>query len=100
MMAYAANYRPDILGACVEGTDCIQVKGLAGNVDNKISIITLAGQHNWDKDGNLNFTDDLPSIFDAENADIYDVDGTEYLFDKRELGGNDRVTVLRECLTC
>ena len=100
MMAYAANYRPDILSTCVEGTDCIQVKGLAGNVDNKISIITLAGQHNWDKDGNLNFTDDLPSIFDAENADIYDVDGTEYLFDKRELGGNDRVTVLRECLTC
>ena len=96
MMAYAANYRPDILGACAEGTDCIQINNFAGNNDNKVSILTLAGQHNWDDDADSNFINDLPTIFDAENADILDIDGTEYLFDRRELGGNDKILVIDE----
>ncbi|MCH7882024.1 MAG: type II secretion system protein [Proteobacteria bacterium] len=96
MMAYANNYRPDILGACIEGTDCIQINNLAGNNDNKISILTLAGQHNWDDDADSNFINDLPTIFDAENADILDVDGTEYLFDRNALNGNDLVMIVTE----
>jgi hypothetical protein len=100
MMAYAQNYRPDILGACVEGTDCIQINNLAGNNDNKIAILTLAGQHNWDDDTDLNFINDLPTVFDAENADILDVDGTEYLYDRNQAGGNDVVMIVTECSTC
>jgi hypothetical protein len=96
MMAYAANYRPDVLLACTEGTDCIQINGLAGNNDNKVSILTLAGQDNWDDDTDSNFINDLPTIFDAENADILDIDGTEYLFDRREPGGNDKILVIEE----
>ena len=96
MMAYAANYRPDILGTCTAGTDCIQINNFAGNNDNKVSILTLAGQHNWDDDLDSNFINDLPTIFDAENADVLDIDGTEYLFDRREFGGNDKILVIDE----
>jgi len=104
MMAYAKNYRPDILGACIEGdppsptkNECMTVANLAGNNDNKISILTLAGQHNWDDDADSNFINDLPTIFDAENADIFpQIDNSEYLFDRKEAGGNDKILVIEE----
>ncbi len=96
MMAYAFDYRPDQVAPCTEGADCIQINNLAGNNDNKISILTLAGQHNWDDDADSNFINDLPTIFDAENADILDVDGTEYLFDRNALNGNDLVMIVTE----
>jgi len=97
MMAYAFNYRPDQVAPCSEATDCIRINNLAGNNDNKISILTIAGQHNWNDDLDNDFINDLPTIFDAENADILDIDGTEYLFDRRELGGNDRILIIEEC---
>ena len=97
MMAYALDYRPDGLALpCTEGTDCIQINSLAGNNDNKISILTIAGQHDWVDDGPAGFSDDVDDVFDAENADIQDIDGTEYLFDRRELGGNDKILVIDE----
>ena len=96
MMAYALDYRPDQVAPCLEATDCIQINNHAGNNDNKISILTIAGQHDWDADADLDFINDLPTIFDAENADILDIDGTEYLFDRRELGGNDKILVIGE----
>ena len=108
MMAYAKNYRPDILGVCIEGdpiaptkNECLTVDNLAGNNDNKIAIFTLAGQHNWDDDADSNFINDLPTIFDTENADIFpQVDNTEYIFDRNGGGGNDVVMIINECLTC
>ncbi|MCZ6723816.1 MAG: hypothetical protein O6938_07805, partial [Gammaproteobacteria bacterium] len=97
MMAYAQDYRPDTPAVpCTEGTDCIQINSQAGNNDNKISILLLAGQHNWDDDTDNDFVNDLPTIFDAENADILDVDGTEYLFDRNAVNGNDVVMIIDE----
>ena len=96
MMAYAFNYRPDQVAPCSEATDCIQINSLAGNNDNKISILTIAGQHDWVDDGAPGFSDDVDDVFDAENADIQDIDGTEYLFDRLEPGGNDKILVIEE----
>ena len=97
MMAYAAKHAPGVAGDCTPGADCIQIDNFVGNNDNKISILTLAGQHNWADDAPLgDFTNDITDVFDAENADILDVDGTEYLFDKRESGGNDKIIVIEE----
>ncbi len=98
MMAYAANYRPGSLTPppCTVGADCIRINNLAGNNDNKISILTIAGQHDWDDDLADGFGNDIDDVFDDENADIGDVDGTEYLFDRREQGGNDKILVIEE----
>ncbi len=97
MMAYAQDYRPDTpVVPCTEGTDCIQINNLAGNNDNKISILTIAGQHDWVDDGAPGFSDDVGDVFDVENADILDIDGTEYLFDRLEPGGNDKILVIEE----
>ena len=100
MMAYAPDYLPSSVSVpkdCVANPPCIRINNLAGNIDNKISILTLAGQHNWNDDAPLgDFTDDLTDVFDAENADILDVDGTEYLFDRKEPSGNDKILVIEE----
>jgi len=102
MMAYANNYRPDIAVTCNEADIppdpdvCLTVDNLAGNNDNKISILTIAGQHDWDDDLGDGFGNDIDDVFDDENADIGDVDGTEYLFDRREQGGNDKILVIEE----
>lgn len=95
MMAYANNYRPDALGGpCAAGTNCIQINNLAGNNDDKIAILTQAGRHNWVDDGDNDFTNNLATIFDGENADIDDTDGTEYIFDRR--AGDDVIMTINE----
>ncbi len=100
MMAYAVDYLPSSVSVpkdCAATPPCIQVNGSGGTIDDKISILTLAGQHNWIDDAPLNdFRDDIGDVFDAENADINDVDGTEYLFDKRAQGGNDKILIIDE----
>jgi hypothetical protein len=82
MMAYANNYRPDIAGVCNEANvnpllACLTIDNLGGNNDNKISVLTLAGEHRWE-DGSAAlavvadgvFTDELGDVFNAENADL------------------------------
>jgi hypothetical protein len=93
MMAYADDYDPDPISVmpCSEGVDCIQINGTGGNTDNKISILTLAGQHNWNDDGDNNYTNDLPKIFDLENEDL------DNRYDVRAAGGNDRIRIIQEC---
>jgi hypothetical protein len=91
MMAYADDYDPISVTPCSEGVDCIQINGTGGNTDNKISILTLAGQHNWNDDGDNNYTNDLPKIFDLENEDL------DNQYDAKAAGGNDRIRIIQEC---
>jgi len=91
-MAYANDYRPDVAtGPCTPGTDCLDVLNLGGTNDNKISILTIAGQHDWDDqvvpDG---LADDIGDIFDSENEDL------DNLFDASVVGGNDKIMVIDE----
>jgi hypothetical protein len=91
MMAYANDYRPDILGNdCLTTGPCIQINGTGGTIDNKISILTLAGQHNWNGDGDNDYTNDLDEIFDTENENL------DNIYDARVDGGNDRIRVIEE----
>jgi len=92
-MAYSANYLPgSITGPCtVVGADCLDVLNLGGTNDDKISILTIAGQHDWDDqtvpDG---LADDIGDIFDLENENLDD------LFDASVVGGNDKIMVIDE----
>ena len=89
-LAYAPAYSPDVFGACVETVDCLQINNVAGNIDNKIALLTIAGQHNWNDDNAAGLADDIGDIFDLENDDIDNV------FDIRAANGNDRILVLDE----
>ncbi len=93
IMAYAADYRPDTLTSpCSEGTDCIQINNISGNNDDKISILAIAGQHDWDDDGVLNdLSDDVDDVFDLGNWDL------DRIFDARAVAGNDRILIIEEC---
>jgi len=92
MMAYAADYRPDTLtNPCSEGTDCIQVNNISGNNDDKISILTIAGQHDWNDQGLNGLFDDVGDVFDVENEDL------DRIFDARAASGNDRILIIEEC---
>jgi len=91
MMAYATDYRPDTpTNPCSEGTDCIQINNISGNNDDKISILVIAGQHDWNDDGLAGLADDIDDVFDAENDDLDD------LFDVRAANGNDTILVIDE----
>ena len=78
MMAYADDYRPDVLGLdCGANPPCIQINGLAGINDDKISILALAGEHNW-VDGSIfppvaadgSFGDDVGDVYNLENSNL------------------------------
>ena len=91
MMAYAQDYRPDTpVVPCTEGTDCIQINNFAGNNDNKISILTIAGQHGWVDEGADGFTNDVGDVFDVENDDL------DRFFDARANPGNDKILIVEE----
>jgi hypothetical protein len=90
MMAYAFDYRPDQVAPCSEATDCIQINNLAGNNDNKISILTIAGQHDWNDQGLNGLFDDVGDVFDVENEDL------DRIFDARAADGNDKILVIDE----
>jgi len=92
MLSYALAYRPDNGGPCSEATDCIQLDSFAGNIDNKISILTIAGQNNWIDDGAAGFDDDLVDVFEGENATI-----ANNIFDAKPTPGNDKILIVEEC---
>ncbi len=87
LMSYAQPYRPDVVGTCVAGVDCLQILNSATPINNKISLITIAGSTNIDDDDG-NFTNDLSEIFDPGNDDLDDT------FDVRVPGGDDKILVV------
>jgi len=62
---------------------------MSGNNDDKISILVIAGQHDWDEDGDL--SDNVGDVFDLGNWDL------DRIFDARAVSGNDRILVIEEC---
>lgn len=90
-MAYALNYRPDQAPAnCSPGTDCLQIDKLGGINDDKISLLAIAGEHDWLDEGADNFANDLSDVFDVENDNI------DTIFDIRADNGNDKILVIDE----
>ena len=90
-MAYALSYRPDQAPAdCSASVDCLQIDNQGGINDDKISILAIAGEHDWNDDGAPGFIDDVGDVFDLENEDI------DTVFDVRADNGNDRILVLDE----
>jgi hypothetical protein len=90
-MAYANDYLPGgVGGPCTAGTDCLQVDNLAGGNNDKISILAIAGQHDWVDDALDDLSNDVSDVFDLENDDLDDN------FDVRALNGNDKILVVDE----
>jgi hypothetical protein len=80
MMAYADDYRPDANGAagdCGANPPCLQIIGLAGTNNDKVSILALAGERNW-VDGDLiplvaadgSFENEVGDVFNLENSNL------------------------------
>jgi hypothetical protein len=92
MMAYADDYRPDTLtGPCtVAGLDCLVINNAGGILNDKVSLLVIAGQHDWDDVDTNGFFDDPQSVFDTENNDL-DSD-----FDAHADSGNDKILVIDE----
>jgi len=87
MMAYANDYRPDVLGGdCGANPPCIQINGLAGANNDKVSILALAGERNW-IDGSIapvvladgSLADDVGDVFNLENSNL------DSIFDMRTI---------------
>jgi hypothetical protein len=83
MMAYANDYRPGLGADCGLNPPCLQINGLAGTNNDKVSLLVLAGEHNW-IDGDLlppdpadgSFTDEVDDVFNSKNSDfdnIFDI---------------------------
>ena len=89
-MVYAQNYLPSIGGACtVAGNDCLAVVDTPGSPRDKVSLLIIAGQHDWSDDNTPGLHDDIVDVFDAENEDTIDQD-----FAIHE--GNDEILVIEE----
>jgi hypothetical protein len=54
------------------------------------SILTIAGQHDWDDNGVVGLADDVGDVFDLENEDLDDT------FNVRAANGNDKILVIDE----
>jgi len=91
LMAYASDYLPGVgAGDCGANPPCLQINNFAGTSNNKISLLTIAGQHDWNDDGVAGLADDVGDVFDAENDDLDDT------FDARAAAGNDKILVIEE----
>ena len=89
MMAYAADYLPSGDRDCTTpALSCLVVGDIGGVNNNKVALLTIAGEVAALTDGGVaGYTDDLIKIFDPENDD------TNGTFLRRQ--GNDTVMVLR-----
>ena len=97
MMAIAPDHQPGGFNDCLTiAPPCLTLNGSSGVIDDKVSLLVLAGEvAALVDDGIAGFSDDLGDIFDAENADILDIDGTEFEFDRNDVVGNDTILVLQ-----
>ena len=87
-MAYAAGFEPGAAAACVS-PNCITVNNAGGTPDDKIAVLTIAAEHDFIDDAPPGYLDDLPDIFDPENANADDT------FNAWALTNNDKVLVIR-----
>jgi hypothetical protein len=80
MLAYANDYRPDVNGTagdCVTNPPCLQINGLGGINNDKVSILVIAGEHGW-VDGDISpvvaadgsFANDVGDVFNLEDSDL------------------------------
>jgi len=91
LMAYASDYQPGGGGGpCTAGTDCLQINNFGGIDNDKISLLTIAGQHDWDDGGGDGLWNDIGDVFDFENDDLDDT------FEVRAANGNDEILVIDE----
>ncbi len=87
-MAYAASFQPGVAAACVP-PNCLTVNNAGGIANDKIAVLTLASEHTFIDEAFDGFLDDLPDIFDPENANADDI------FNAWALTNNDKVLVIR-----
>ena len=88
-MAYALEYEPPGTGPCIIDSTCLHLEESAGNPQDKISLLVIAGQHNWqDLDVNGRLKNDLDTVFDAGN------ENNNPTFYRHR--GNDKVLVIDE----
>jgi hypothetical protein len=87
-MAYADDYRPDTPAVpCTADVDCLQIADAPGAPHDKISLLVIAGEHDWTDDGDAGLQDDLADVFDAGNVG----DDAEFLAHE----GNDEILVIK-----
>ncbi len=95
-MVYALEYEPGALvGPPCTVTTCLQLNDSPGRPRDKISLLIIAGTHNWiDDDTNGRLKNDLDSVFDS---DTVLADGNNYYNPRfyRHLG-NDKILVIDE----
>jgi hypothetical protein len=88
-MAYAQQHEPDVPGDCVVDTNCLHLEDSSGAPRNVISLLVLAGQHDWtDTDLNGRLKNDLLTVFDPGNEN----DNSTFYRHR----GNDKILVIDE----
>jgi len=87
-MAYAEPYRPDNPPAPCAGTACLSVPDAPGAPQDKISLLILAGQHDWN-DSDSDLSNDLGDVFDPSN---FNYPSKSFYRHK----GNDKLLVIEE----
>jgi hypothetical protein len=90
-MAYALEYEPPGTGPCIIDSTCLRLEESAGNPQDKISLLVIAGQHDWaddDSPPNGRLRNDLLSVFDKGNEN----DNPTFYRHR----GNDKILVIDE----
>ena len=88
-MAYARGYEPGGTGPCIIDSTCLNLEDSPAGPQDKISLLVIAGQHNWqDSDGDGTLEDELEPVFDGGN---HNDNHTFY----RHIG-NDKILVIDE----
>ncbi|MFT5741589.1 MAG: hypothetical protein ACI822_002928, partial [Gammaproteobacteria bacterium] len=90
MMAYADDYIPGATAPCTVGTDCLQITNFPGADNNKVSLLVIAGEHDWVDEGTDGFFNDIIDVFGSVNAVIDDT------FQVSDLNNNDKILVIDE----
>ena len=82
--------KPDEAAPCdvAIDDDCLKLPDFPGAPRNKVSLLVIAGQHNWLDEDDAGFQDDLDTVFDPDNDNNDD--------DFYAHSGNDRILVIEE----
>jgi type II secretory pathway pseudopilin PulG len=91
IMAYASDYRPDqnaAAGDCGSTPPCLELPDTPGGPQDKVSLLVIAGEHNWVDEGVDGYQNDLVDVFDPGNQDSNE---SFYAHD-----GNDEILVIEE----
>jgi type II secretory pathway pseudopilin PulG len=95
MMAYAEGYRPGGTGTCTPGDSdpavaCLQINGLGGINNDKVSILVIAGEHGW-VDGDLTPPVPADTLLDNDVGDVFNLENSnlDNIFDMRTVEDTD-----------